>query len=717
MASAPRFIPRSMIPTSEQVAIQCSQHRITLIEANAGAAKTTTLALRIGEALARGLAPEQILALVFTDEAKEVLHERLKALGVAPFIVNKLALYTVEDFAHHVLHFWEEENPPRLSSLHELKPMALEALDHLSQHPTAQYGDELEFRTHHVALSQFFQSQLRLKASLAVFLNEEESAAEKALQFGVTLSDFLWTQHYEILRQSPYEGVLFRGPQDATYDLASTLLEQPDLLELLPEYRLIVVDELHDANEAAFQILRLLAQRPQTYVVAAGDKDQVIQKHLAADATYLHARFEAYFEQLVRLPLTYTYRHGPYLAYATAQFKQKKVDSLLPLATQIHVHRYAQDQAVVPVVQALLQWQRQGGRLAQCAVLFRDVHQSIHLENQLLTHGVPYTLHGMQSYLQRDEILFLRAWLALALRDLAAIQQSSLRERMVRALALFSELSFTELDIAAAAAEIAETPALLRFFYEGQMMRRASEHDQWRFKETLGYLEQVSADTSAAEVLAHLMQTLDVANVAKRIYVFDHAAEVIQKSMSAFLAMAQQLNLGVAPFYQWCAQHDPSTHAVPHAVTLSCVAQAKGKEYEHVLLPYLEMGEFPSLQQDAEMERNLFYVGITRAQKRLSLFVPQTDHQVSEYVHELRLEQLHVPTQQRLHDLQQSAVGRQLSTTSSQIAAQRINLRVPFAEKDQAKELGARWDPVQRVWFVPPGVNPAPFTRWVRSSS
>src|SRR5690606_5520537 len=102
MASAPRFIPRSITPTSEQVAIQCSQHRITLIEANAGAAKTTTLALRIGEALARGLAPEQILALVFTDEAKEVLHERLKALGVAPFIVNKLALYTVEDFAHHV---------------------------------------------------------------------------------------------------------------------------------------------------------------------------------------------------------------------------------------------------------------------------------------------------------------------------------------------------------------------------------------------------------------------------------------------------------------------------------------------------------------------------------------------------------------------------------------------------------------------------------------
>lgn len=712
MSLTPRFIPTRLVPTAEQVAIQCSQHRITLIEANAGAAKTTTLALRIGEALARGLVPEHILALVFTAEAKEVLGQRLKELGVAPFIIAKLALYTVEDFAHHVLRFWEEEDPPRLSSLHDLKPMALEALEHLSQQPNAQYGEELEFRTHHVALSQFFQSQLRLKASLAVFLSEEETAAEKALQAGVTLSDFLWTQHYEILRQSPYEGVLFRGPQDATYDLATTLLEQPDLMGLLPDYRLIVVDELHDANEAAFQILRLLAQRPQAYMVAAGDKDQVIQKHLAADASYLYTRFEAYFEQIKRLPLSYTYRHGPYLAYATAQFKQKKVDSLLPLATQIHVHRYETDSAVTPVVQAVMQWQRQGGQLAQCAVLLRDVHQSIHLENQLLTQGVPYTLQGMQSYLQRDEILFLRAWLALALDDLAAIQHSALRERMVRALALFSELPFTETEIAAAAQEIAETPALLRFFYEGQMMRRASEHDQWRFKETLSYLEQVSAHSSAAEVLTHLMQTLDVANIAKRIYVIDHAAQVIHKSMAAFLAMAQQLELGIASFYQWCAHHDPSTQPTSQALTLSCVAQAKGKEYEHVLLPYLEMGEFPSLQHDAEMERNLFYVAITRAQKRLSLFVPQADHQVSEYVHELRLQHIQAATQQRLQQLQQSSVVQQASTSSSHTAAQRINLIVPFAEKDHAKELGARWDPVQRVWFVPPGLSPAPFTRW-----
>jgi hypothetical protein len=30
----------------------------------------------------------------------------------------------------------------------------------------------------------------------------------------------------------------------------------------------------------------------------------------------------------------------------------------------------------------------------------------------------------------------------------------------------------------------------------------------------------------------------------------------------------------------------------------------------------------------------------------------------------------------------------------------RINLKVPFAQKDAAKELGARWDAALKVWYV-----------------
>jgi hypothetical protein len=39
-------------------------------------------------------------------------------------------------------------------------------------------------------------------------------------------------------------------------------------------------------------------------------------------------------------------------------------------------------------------------------------------------------------------------------------------------------------------------------------------------------------------------------------------------------------------------------------------------------------------------------------------------------------------------------------------------LTVPFAEKDQAKALGARWNAAQKKWYVPDGANSALFEKW-----
>jgi hypothetical protein len=43
----------------------------------------------------------------------------------------------------------------------------------------------------------------------------------------------------------------------------------------------------------------------------------------------------------------------------------------------------------------------------------------------------------------------------------------------------------------------------------------------------------------------------------------------------------------------------------------------------------------------------------------------------------------------------------------------RVNLSVHFADKDKAKALGAKWDAASKVWFVPDGIDPAPFKHWL----
>jgi len=39
-------------------------------------------------------------------------------------------------------------------------------------------------------------------------------------------------------------------------------------------------------------------------------------------------------------------------------------------------------------------------------------------------------------------------------------------------------------------------------------------------------------------------------------------------------------------------------------------------------------------------------------------------------------------------------------------------ISVPFAEKDGAKKLGARWNAERRSWYVPPGIEVSLFSRW-----
>jgi hypothetical protein len=44
-------------------------------------------------------------------------------------------------------------------------------------------------------------------------------------------------------------------------------------------------------------------------------------------------------------------------------------------------------------------------------------------------------------------------------------------------------------------------------------------------------------------------------------------------------------------------------------------------------------------------------------------------------------------------------------------------LNVPFAEKNAAKKLGAKWNGEKKNWFVPAGLDPAPFAQWVPSAA
>jgi DNA helicase-2/ATP-dependent DNA helicase PcrA len=732
-SNSPRFIPRALVPTLEQTRIQLSQDKVVLIDANAGAAKTTTLALRIGEALARGLAPEQMLALVFTPEARDVMRQRLVDVGIAGPVALRVKVATVEEFAAEALARIDAGDAPAPAGTRELAHYARHAVEEAGERYRGRY-DGFDPKTHNIAISQFLDIAQGLKATMALEGDFEELGMEEAAAIlNVPLTDYLTTLEYERIRLGSFEGTLFRGPYDASYDLARLLGQNGELTEELPSYRVVLCDELHDMNEAAFRILTALLAGGQCYFIGAGDKDQVIHSRLGASVSFIRSRFAAAFPGLARYPLTQSYRYGPHLAYAMAAFKRKEVNSELPLPTAINELTYAEgEDGAAAVVATVRDWGKKP--LGQVAVLLRHRDQSVSVENALLAAGIAYRTQEMPSYLQRSEILFLRGMVAIALKNLDSVKLDATRRAIVAALTLFGEVDLSDEELAMAQKTIARDPDTLAYFFSGKLQQSADLAARARVSAVVAYAEGAPADAGAAGVLREICRLLDLEAVARRLYVHPYEARVVTKTVAGFIAAAERSGLSLREFSEWIGGAERhASGGERHALLLESVANAKGREFEHVILPYLEQGEFPNPLFGLGEEENLFYVAATRARSRLTLIAPREAARRSPFIARLDLQGTLARADAAVKTNAASAAAQPASAAATSATrgtarsvdgatagqgsgstAGRRDLRVPFAEKDQAKALGAEWDPARRVWFVKAGMDLAPFARWLK---
>jgi DNA helicase-2/ATP-dependent DNA helicase PcrA len=812
-ADAPRFIPKDLHPTDEQTAVQVSKNRVVLIEANAGAAKTTTLALRIGEALARGLEPVLILALTFTPEARDVLRKRLLEIGIPNATVARLRVATFEEFSQQSLEKIERCKVRPITQVKDLKFYVDTALQNVSDN----YSNKLESLvtdTSTLALSQFFHTQLELKATLRLQADFEGMTEDEVCDIlGVTYSTGLAIMEYERLRLGQDDEVQFRGPFDATYDLACLLDADPSLRALLPRYRIILCDELHDLNEAAFHLLQHLIEAEFSYLIGAGDIDQVIHSRLGASQAFMQSRFRAQYPTTAAYPLTFSFRHGPHLAYAAGAFKKKAADSMLPLHTEIRQLHY--DAAEGPscadqVIASLQQWKKGGHALGGSTILVREPHHAIDIENALMRAGIDYRTLETPRYLEREEILFLRGMIAIALDNFAATEKNK-RGAIFDAVAAFAEVSFArDENVNELRQAVIDEPAALKWLFSGRVDQRGAkdvcdkvravaerlqaartsqpadhvlgelrqqlaglldyasaeakhgadtilarainEVDQQvtgmmeyleqnvmsmapepllqalrkhlltmlstldqlaagdvkqRMASVVAYLRDLDPDARADTVLRHICALMNIEALAKRLYIHPHEARVVTRSIAGFIAAAEAMQINLRAFSEWIASADRYSTGKPgkHCVQLDCVRNAKGKEFDHVILPYLQKGEFPFERADPKEEENLFYVAITRAIAALTLVSPQDAALRSAFIERMQI----AGTKARA----QSALERNRNHGG---ATARIEFKANGDDWAVARSLGAHWDATRKVFYLKDGQDPAPFARWIGSA-
>ena len=704
------FTPKGIRPTREQRDVQLSRQKTVLVDANAGAAKTTTLALRIGQALANRLPGDQILALAFTNPAREVLRQRLIDIGLPRETVALLKIATFEDFASEVLQAGEEGCDWCPSARH-LKKHVLQAI-HSVHANYAHKFDFLQIDEHDIAVSQFLDAQLHLKATMGMDAEFDLDDLDTVYdRFGVTAEQYLTALEYERIRLGHQDTPLFRGPFDATYDLARSL-HAGDGGPRLPAYGLILCDELHDMNEAAFRILNAMIRHSACWFVGVGDRDQVILNTLGASNEFLTRRFRDAYPAARSYPLTLTYRHGPHLAYAVGKFKSKEVESQLPQHTELAVATYdgSAEECAKRVVGAIQAWKKDGNRIEDCAILLRGWHQSVAIENALMQAKIGYRTPPKMGYLQRDEILFLRGIMAIALDGLGAVKAPETRKSIVEALAIFGELRLSADTLDDAAHEIARSPGRIIDFYSRYIRvdeaRAGAGNNTRLLDQTIRYARELPPDAPAGAALQEIALRMNLEATAKRIYVRPHDARVVAKSIAGFIDAATASQQTLAEF--WAALTLKESFAnkkwEKDFVTLDSVENAKGREFGHVIMPFLARGEFPSPLFERGEEENLWYVGITRTRSRLTLLAPKLEEARSDFIAQMQIGAVAEKANVAL---------RRNEGLESLEGPTRHYLKAGYAQRETVKALGAKWDAARKSWYVEVGMDLGPFADWL----
>lgn len=612
-------------PTDEQRAVLQDDHQHLVIEAAAGAAKTTTLALCIAQALQLRMAPQRLLVLTHTSAAVQAMATALEKVGVPATLRNLLRRHAVLDFDSYSLGVLGRalgSKVPVCSTPEQLRPYLQQAIEGVADDETERHHDEIDlaaFADHEGALRAF----TRLKGRMAWVLEREDQALtpDLAAELGESYSVLRVFEHYEgQVRWSPREEEHhFRGPGDGVYDLACALHAGDIEAEALGHFDMVLVDEMHDTNWAMFTVLQhLLRANPHARFIGVGDAEQVIHAAACADVGFMRERFERWIAPRGVLRLSHSYRYGLQLAQAAQAVADKPVDTALRRETVVELAPWPAAQAGMELALRLDRMIRnEGTNPGDIAVLLRQPHQSVELEHALLQRGVPYRSVGMQRCLARPSVLLVWGLAALACGALSGVETLATREAMLSAMAQFlgAGIDAAELKKAAAGDDYA-----LRHYTQNQILRLASAAGRRSADQFIACCQQpLEADPSVLS--RRLMQALEGEQLAQRSFVRRADADDAIEDMRATLRLMNLDNEGMAAFLRRMNQQDQLSlqhRADQRCVRLDTIEAVKGLEFEQVWMPGLEAANFELAQDDA-LERNLFYVGITRAKQRLVL--------------------------------------------------------------------------------------------------
>lgn len=591
------------------------KHRGTplLVLAGAGSGKTRVLTYRVASLIREGVAPENILAVTFTNKAAQEMKERLEAMvgrAARSLWVSTFHAACVRILRHdaHLLGYRPnfaiyDTDDQQLVIREVLKELNLDDKKFPPRsmaHVISSAKNALQAPERYLNLAATVKEQQQGKVYKRY---QDRLVAANAMDF-----DDLIMQTVVLWRNNP---LILRYYQQ--------------------RWQHILVDEYQDTNHAQYLLVRLLAGKGETLCVV-GDPDQGIYGWRGADIGNILA-FEEDFPNARVILLEENYRSTqPILKAANAVIqhnlgrKEKRLWTRRQEGELLHLYRAEDERDEGNFIAAeIYRRNRQENRpFNSFAVLYRTHAQSRALEEAFLQAGIPYEIIGGLKFYQRKEIKDILAYLrvianpddAFSLLRIINVPRRGIGQTSLARLEAYSVSSGLGLYQAIQQAEVlASLPARGRQNLE-QLMELLDSLRQQQEKLTVtdlvlsilketGYQSELEAEKTP-EAQARLENLKEFLTVTR-----SYDQENPGTDLDDFLAQVALV-----------AESDNFTGG--ESVALMTMHSAKGLEFPVVFLAGLEEGVFPhylSLNDPAEMEeeRRLFYVGMTRAREALYL--------------------------------------------------------------------------------------------------
>jgi len=586
-----------------------------LVLAGAGSGKTRVITRRVAHLVRQGIPPHAVLAITFTNKAAGEMRDRTLALlaGERPPWVS-----TFHSFCARILREYGEvvDVDPRFTiyDTADQEKAVKEALARLNLDPT------------HFA-----------PAKMAEILSRAKNRLQRAADFAAEKADG-WTRGKVARIYEAYEGLLREAHaldfDDLLLEVALGLRRSEEFRSLLQDrFHYILIDEYQDTNHAQYVIARDLAGERRN-LCATGDPDQSIYGWRGAELGNI-LDFEKDFPDARVIRLEKNWRSTKtILAAASAVIrhnksrKEKELFTDNPEGEPITVvetdDEEAEADAVVRRVAAL---HADGLAYGEAAVFVRTVAQTRALEDALrrARPPIPYEIVRGTSFYERKEVRDILAYLEvvhnpLDLVNLGRIINTPPRgigDKTVEAVEAWGTRE--GVGLLEACHHAADMPdlapraraAVKRF---ADLVDRLRERRDDSIRELL---EATIAETRYAEWLGE-EETERLANLdelvtlgARHDALQDDEPEVA-RGLEGFL---ETVNL---------ASDQDGYEESPDRLPLMTLHAAKGLEFPAVFIAGCEEGLLPherscESRAEVEEERRLFFVGMTRAKKRLVL--------------------------------------------------------------------------------------------------